>query len=71
MHLDGRGGGENDSRGMQSGENPEPHPDDAVELDARREGDSMIMRLTRDGAQAEAEQLETEGWTVEIVEVDA
>jgi len=46
-------------------------PDDRVELRARRDANSVVLRMTGAAAEEEAEHLKTEGWTVEIVEVTA
>jgi hypothetical protein len=41
---------------------------DEVELRAVRDGDSVVMQLTRATAEAKKLELESEGWTVEIRE---
>jgi hypothetical protein len=56
---------------MESGKRPTPRPDDSVELRARRDGNSVVLRVTRAAAEAERVELEVEGWSVEIVEVAA
>jgi hypothetical protein len=39
-----------------------------VELRAERDGNSVVMQLTRATAEAKKAELEAEGWTVEIRE---
>jgi hypothetical protein len=41
---------------------------DEVELRAVRDGNSVVMQLTRATAEAKKAELESEGWTVEIRE---
>ncbi len=41
---------------------------DEVELSAVRDGNSIVMQLTRATAEAKKLELESEGWTVEIRE---
>jgi hypothetical protein len=41
---------------------------DEVELRAEREGNSLVMQLTRATAEAKKVELEGEGWVVEIRE---
>jgi hypothetical protein len=43
---------------------------DEVELRAEREGNSLVMQLTRATAEAKKAELEAEGWTVEIRDRD-
>lgn len=49
----------------------EKHQDDPVELRATRNGDSLVMQLTRAGADAEAADLQDDGWSVEVLEVQS
>ena len=44
---------------------------DEVELRAVRDGNSVVMQLTRATAEAKKLELEAEGWTVEIRETNA
>jgi hypothetical protein len=46
-------------------------PNDEVELRAVRDGNSVVMQLTRVTAEAKKLELESEGWTVEIREAGA
>jgi hypothetical protein len=41
---------------------------DEVELHAVRDGNSVVMQLTRATAEAKKEELESDGWTVDIRE---
>jgi hypothetical protein len=41
---------------------------DEVELRAVRDGNSIVMQLTRATAEAKRTELESDGWTVEIRE---
>lgn len=43
-------------------------PNDEVELKAVKEGNSVVMQLTRATAEAKKVELESDGWTVEIRE---
>jgi hypothetical protein len=43
-------------------------PEDDVELRAVRDGNSIVMQLTRATAEAKKLELESEGWAVEIRE---
>lgn len=43
---------------------------DEVELRAVRDGNSIVMQLTRATAEAKRTELESDGWTVEIRERD-
>jgi hypothetical protein len=43
---------------------------DEVELRAVRDGNSIVMQLTRATAEAKRLELESEGWNVEIRETD-
>jgi hypothetical protein len=43
-------------------------PNDEVELRAERDGNSVVMQLTRATAEAKRDELEAEGWAVDIRE---
>jgi hypothetical protein len=47
----------------------EPRSTDTVEVRAEREGDTLVMRMSRGAAVAERVQLEAEGWRVRIDDV--
>jgi hypothetical protein len=45
-----------------------PRPYDEVELRASKQGNSMLMLLSRAAAEARSADLASEGWSVEIVD---
>jgi hypothetical protein len=49
----------------------EQRPTDTVEVRAEREGDTLVMRMSRGAAHAERVQLEAEGWDVRIHDVES
>jgi hypothetical protein len=49
----------------------EQRPTDTVQVRAQRQGDTLVVRMSRGTAQDECIQLEAEGWDVRIEDVES